>query len=218
MAALTGAILRNDVDAVSQYVDSSYDVTLTDSFGATPLHLAAAYSAVDILTLVARRSPDVDVRDKDGRTPLMYACWTGRLDNAQALVGLGADVSATSRSSSALHEAAWWGHADVVRWLVAEHRRDEGATSSSVGGAGVNVNAKSAYWRQTALHKASCQGNVDVARVLLDAGARAKARDRYWKTPLDYSTNEHMNELLKHAKSNIAHRFMSRCAKLRHGH
>ena len=43
-----------------------------------------------------RNAPDVNVRDKDGLTPLHYAASDGTPDNIAALVSAGADVNARS--------------------------------------------------------------------------------------------------------------------------
>ncbi len=172
--------------------------------------MAAAYASVEIVTAVVRHAPVIDCLDNDGRTPLMYACWTGRLDNAQTLAAFGANLNITSRSSSPLHEAAWWGHTDLVCWLV--NYRASNNPNEPV----VDIDARTPFWRQTALHKAASQGNASIVDVLLAAGARAKARDSNWKTPSDVAANDQVRQQLQHAKSNIGYRIMSRLSRLRH--
>jgi hypothetical protein len=69
-----------------------------------------------------------------------------------------ADVHQVEPTSgrTALHKAAFWGHVDMVRYLVNEAK--------------LNLHAKDNYG-DTALHDASKFGHAAVAKILLDAGA-----------------------------------------------
>ena len=63
-----------------------------------------------------------------------------------------------------------FGHHDLVRWLL---------------GKGANVNARAAAQsRQTALHSAAWNGDLDMVQLLVEAGADPAARDtEYDGTP-----------------------------------
>jgi ankyrin repeat protein len=91
-------------------------------------------------------------RYQDGATALILASANGRLEVVRALLDANADVNARNRfSSSALELASWQGHAEVVRALLAAK-------------ADLNSNP-------CVLYSASASGNVDVMKLLLDAGA-----------------------------------------------
>lgn len=57
--------------------------------------------------------------DSDGLAPLHHAVRGGQLQVARVLVAEGADAGLTSRDGySALHLAVWYGHADIVEFLL----------------------------------------------------------------------------------------------------
>lgn len=97
------------------------------------------------------------------------------METARALLEKGADMEAVGQGTcmfTPLHEAAWNGKTDVVRWLL-EH----GAKVTATAGHG-----------ETALHLAAQGGHADVIRALLAAGADVHARDGSGKTALDIAT------------------------------
>jgi ankyrin repeat protein len=69
-----------------------------------------------------------------------------------------------------LHYAAFCGLYTLVRLLAIEHPRD--------------VHSRDDFDESTPLHVASKQGHVEVARVLLDHGARITTPDMFLRTPL----------------------------------
>ena len=103
---------------------------------------------------------DVDARDDDGWTALMWAAQEGRADAVRLLIGAGADVDIDDDDGwTALMLAAGEGRADAVRLLI---------------GAGADVNADDDDgW--TALMWAAQEGRTDTARLLMDAGADVNA-------------------------------------------
>ena len=98
-----------------------------------------------------------------------------------------------------LHEAAWGGHATIIRLLkdadieaqtrygwtplqMAAYNGHETAVQALVD-ARLNVNARNCYGR-TALHAASISGQEPVVRVLLDNKADIESETEYGWTPL----------------------------------
>ena len=84
-------------------------------------------------------------------------------------------LGATGEDTIALHVAVSKRNADAVRWLI-DHK--------------VDVNAKRVMWdcNHTALHMTAVDGNVEIARMLLDAGADPSIHDdKYDNTPLGWA-------------------------------
>ncbi|WP_137173231.1 ankyrin repeat domain-containing protein [Massilia sp. HP4] len=112
----------------------------------------------------------------DNYTPLGIAAREGRLDIARLLLDAGADASRMIglMGGTALHDATYFGHADIVR-LLAEPRR--GATPLP------ELDAQGAYNGLSALHDAVWQNHADAVRALCDAGARSDLRGHTGMTP-----------------------------------
>jgi len=70
---------------------------------------------------------------------------------------------------SALHKACFWGHNEMVQYLVNECK--------------LNVNVQDNYG-DTALHDAAKFGHETVAKILLDAGANTTLKNKAGKEPL----------------------------------
>lgn len=100
---------------------------------------------------------DVNAKNRDGWTALMWASWYGHKDVVSLLLANGADVNAKdSNGRTALMWASINGHKDVVSLLIAN---------------GADVNAKD-KWGQTALMLASYRGHKDIVELLRKYGAK----------------------------------------------
>ena len=95
------------------------------------------------------------------------AAAAGNLEVVKLFVQAGMSLETTTYDGP-LHRAAFWGHLDVVEYLV---------------GAGADVNARGVFgW--TALHEAAAGGAVAVVEFLVAAGADVDARDDGGSTAL----------------------------------
>ena len=94
---------------------------------------------------------------------------TGDVGQVKNLLALGVDVNSrcmvdhSSRSFTFLHVAAYYGHEQVARVLLAN-------------GADVNADAADQQYKGTPLHVALGLGHISVAEVLINAGANVNAR------------------------------------------
>jgi peptide-methionine (S)-S-oxide reductase len=72
--------------------------------------------------------------------------------------------------------------------LAALTGRAEGVRRALDLGAGINQRTKELYSHATALHHAVCSGSLDTVKVLVDAGADTRAKDKvYGGTPLGWA-------------------------------
>jgi uncharacterized protein len=196
---LLEAIKRKDAAAVTRALDADRGlVTARAAGGQTPAIVAIYWRAPEMLALLRARGVALDVfeaaaagdadrvrtlldadpslRDAhapDGWTPLHLAGHFRHGAVIDLLLARGADVNAVSRNGDAnapLHAAAAGG-ADValMRRLVK-------------AGARVNHRQSGGY---TALHEGAAVGNIDVVRMLLDAGAQPDARNGEGRTPAE---------------------------------
>nr|WP_250009732.1 ankyrin repeat domain-containing protein [Actinoplanes sp. M2I2] len=121
------------------------------------------------------RLPEVGGHDDD-YTPLGLAARDGHTEIVRALRDAGADPRRLTGLMQATpgHEAAFAGHADVLRALT---------TSGRTGAPSLDLDAQGAYNGFTALHDAVWHGHGEAARILIDAGARLDLRSHTGHTP-----------------------------------
>jgi ankyrin repeat protein len=167
----------------------------------TPLHHAAAKNQRKIVRLLLELGADPNAADLTGATPLVTAAQDNADDGVASLLlaagaridfiaALGlkrydlaetmlrdnpARIGADGADTIALHLAVSKHNAGTVRWLI-DHK--------------VDVNAKRVLWdcNHTALHMTAADGNTEIARMLLDAGADPSIHDdKYDNTPLGWA-------------------------------
>ena len=156
----------------------------------TPLHHAAARNRLAIVQLLLELGADPNAADATGATALttavqekadpaiesallaagarldfLTAVNLGRYGEAEAMLRDDpARIGPDGPDTIALHLAVSKQNVDAIRWLIAH---------------GVDVNAKRPMWdcNHTALHMTAESGALDIARLLLDAGADPNSRD-----------------------------------------
>ena len=70
---------------------------------------------VEVIKLLLRYGADVDMRDKDGITAIMFASFHGHLGAVQVLLSAGADADYTNKEGrNALQLARSAGHIDIA--------------------------------------------------------------------------------------------------------
>ncbi len=195
-ASLMGkAAAKNSAEILGILLDGSMAANIPDKHGTTPLHVAAANNSMDAVEVILTRGVDIDINVTTpcGVTPLQVAVSEGHLETIQVLTKHGADLSlraedgssalvaagcaekldavlallkcdvnvndANLNGESILHYAVLDGEAGLVRRVL--HLGGDPSISSRRGG--------------TALHLAAHKGNVEIVKLLLDAGAQVEA-------------------------------------------
>jgi len=185
--ALHWAAERDDLDMADQLIRAGARVTARTREGVTPLQLAATNGSAAMIDRLIKAGADANASlSAGGDTALMMAARTGKTDAIRVLVEAGGNVNAKESwgGTTALMWAVSEGHADAARLLI---------------GAGADVNARSNYvaaangrgfegrtpvanrtdpkaeefasgWL-TPLTLAAREGDVEMARILVNAGA-----------------------------------------------
>ena len=177
---LHAAVKKSDLGGVKRLIADGASVNIEDYYGASPLHIAANNGHAEIAALLVSAGADIEAGAKgypDNRvfdaTPLIVAAQQGHSKVAEALIYAGADVNAETRdvegTFSAIQYAAFDGHTEVVRLLVAS---------------GVDIETKSGSRLQTPLFLAAMRGHAQTAELLISKGADINSRDFNGATPL----------------------------------
>lgn len=143
------AVERGDSKSVASYLELGLDPNTTDRSGNTILMLASRLGHRELVSLLIARKADVKRRNPTGDDALMMASLRGDLEISRRLILAGAPVA--REGWSALHYAAFGGHAELAGYLLKQ-------------GAQVNAKAPNGY---TALMLAARNNQADAARVLL---------------------------------------------------
>lgn len=136
------------------------------------------------------RVPDADKLSAEFRE----LCMHGSLKPARALsqtAGCNVHALETPSNRSALHKAAFWGHNQLVKFLVNEVK--------------IDVNVQDSHG-DTALHDAAKFGHETVAQYLLDGGADITRRNKANDTAYDVA--------VRHSYQTIANMIKARPHKL----
>jgi uncharacterized protein len=220
--ALHWAVERDDMEMVDLLIRGGARITAKTREGVTPLQLAATNGNAAMIDRLLKAGAPVNepltpVRD----TALMMAARTGTAAAIRVLLEAGADVNAkeTWGGTTALMWAVSEGHADAARMLIA---------------AGADVNAKSNYvaaangrgfegrtpvanrsdpkseefasgWL-TPLMLAAREGDVELARILVGAGADVNAVAGDGKTALAlaiFNGNYEVGSFLVDSKADV---------------
>jgi len=170
-------------DAALRVIEAALNRAAEAQPGAVfPLHWAAIQNHVRVITRLVERGMDVDMRDAEGRTPLMIAAAFGNSDAAETLLALGADPQAKDRDfgDAPIHFAARTGHTALVRLLL-EH--------------GVESELPAGPDGVTPLHYAAMFGHRKTIEFLVTSGVNPDVADLNGVMPQQYASRRRRPEI-----------------------
>lgn len=135
----------------------------------------------DLLQLLLDKGLDPEGRDRDGGTWLLRAARAGRLDRAQAALGLGADPNLNHKGDTPLGLAVESGKLDLIEVLV-----EAGADPAAAAGSGSPL-----------LSRAVDTRNRDVVDAVLALGAPVDGSDGRGPRPLSVAVERDLPDLIE---------------------
>lgn len=203
--ALHHALERTPVrlDVVRLLLEQQAAVNIPDLDGNTPLHVAARYSSVEVLSLLLQFNAEPESVNNWGLTPVMITAAAGKLANLQRLEQAGADLNRQTPSGfDSWLWAARGGHANILGYLLqkdpspAQHKDQKNERNAlHLAAAGGHVDAAKLLVSVglpqvpdargiTPLHLAVSSGSPALVQLLLDSGANPYAKDARGITPI----------------------------------
>lgn len=183
--ALHWAAYREDLETAALLIDAGADVNKANDLGVTPLLMACTNGHAELVEALLAAGANPRAALPSGETPLMAASRAGSQAAVESLLRRGADVNAAeqTRGQTALMWAVANRHPAVVEVLLAAgadiHARSQvryrvynmgGNRSAGSASSGIPLE-EVPIGGSTPLLFAARAGDVDTARLLLDAGA-----------------------------------------------
>ena len=79
------AAIYGQVDLIKEYVNQGKDMDIQDDFGATLLHYSLQSGHSEISKFLVISEANVNIRDKEGLTPLDWAHWMNQVETAKLI-------------------------------------------------------------------------------------------------------------------------------------
>lgn len=190
--ALHWAAHRDDLEAVDALLKAGAKVNGANDLGVTPLWLAAENGSMAVTKRLLDAGADPNLRLLAGESALMVAARGGFAPVVQALLAKNADPNfAGTRGQTALMWAASQKHPEAVKALLADKRTNVQAKSSEWGEVmAIPPHGYLPYNKyiprgvETALMFAAYSGDLESAKLLVNAGANVNDTDAWGLTPL----------------------------------
>jgi len=192
--ALHWAVYREDIGVVSTLLEAGADVNVVNRLGASPLYIAAKSGHGGLIEQLLEAGADANHALQMNETPIMTASRSGSVDGVRALIAAGADINSkeSSRAQTALMWATAQGHVEVVRVLINAGADLEARTkvrprlmfADATNGGAFDQGVMENLGGYSALLFAARQGEVEIARLLLNAGADIDSQAGNGTSPL----------------------------------
>ncbi|WAQ99494.1 CACT-like protein [Mya arenaria] len=196
-------IILQEISLIMDFIKKAASYTLLSTRNKlfqTPLHLAVLTKQQDVVRKLVCAGADVDLRDKDGNTPLHIACRDGLYKIVQNLTEpvryhetkdnkyeipyqeIPQDFSIVNYEGlTCLHLAAMYGHNDIIQCLVEKE---------------VDLNLIEGKAGRTILHNACMSGDISLVRDLLrHKSCNINARTYDGHTPFDLARAHNQEEI-----------------------
>ena len=217
--ALHVAAKAGQVDAVGALLEAKADVAAADKSQKTALHYAAQKGHKATTALLLEKGAPINAKDEKNKTPLDYAVSKKRAEIVELLRAKGGKTAKELLAAENIFAAAEVGDVESIKKLLAggaevngknkggytalhlAAKRGQAAAAAALLEAKADIGLASKSGK-TALHYvAYYNGNLDLAKALLDAGAAVNAKDGKNKTPLDYALSKKRTELAELLRS-----------------
>lgn len=206
-SCLHEAAMSGQLELLKLCVDHGANVRTADVYGRTALHYSTMNGFNVCTEYLLSQGVKINVNDHDGFTPLLYAIINGHTRCVEILLEKGASADPHQDGHNPVSLACHYGHTDITMLL---YRYGAKSTPNPEGLYPLHIVAREGhvdlcrilsqekenldvvdkYSMWTPIFWAASDGNVDCARILLDAGCKVNVKDENGKTALYYAAWE----------------------------
>ena len=163
--------INPDDSFIKRMVELGGDWNILDDLHRKPIHYAACCKGNGPLNYLISLGALIDEVDKEKKSPLMYACISGRLDCVKSLIKKNANILLKDQllKNTAFHYACKYGYKDIVEYFLEN-------TTIKVDLPGED--------RMTGLMLASLYGHFELVEFLVEHKAKVTKKDKFKRTPL----------------------------------
>ena len=212
--AFLSACREGDLERVRQLIQDGQDVNRRDSYGWTPLMVAAVWGRDQIVCELIRAGADVNGKDNYNykQTALHWASWRGHSSVVTTLAEAGANLNVLDVwGMTPLMWAAYNSNANVVVELIRA-----GADVSVVSSYEYYIYLESVAAGSTALHFAATQNSIECGVLLVEAGGDMRTKNKKSKFPLDLGSHD-FQQAIQQAQSFSTKRIVAVIGNGEHG-
>jgi len=143
--------------------------TTVDSFGNTPLHMAALNNNIEVTRILLNVDANINCQNKINNTPLHNAVWNDSTEVVHILIGSGADLNIQGNNGrTPLYIAAFNNNIKISRMLIDAKAKLDIQNNNG----------------ETALYAAVFGNYIEIAQLLIDAKANLNIENKEGETPL----------------------------------
>ena len=163
--------INPDISFVKKMIELGADWNILDDLNRKPIHYAACCKEPGPINYLISLGALIDEVDKEKKSPLMYACMSGRLENVKALIRKKANILLKDKplKNTAFHYACKYGYKDIVEYFLEN-------TDIKIDLPGEE--------RMTGLMLASLYGHFELVEFLIENKAKVTKKDKFKRSPL----------------------------------